>query len=70
MPGVTVSVEGTSTSTATDFDGQYVIKANESGTLVFSFVGMTPERRSFTASTTINVRMSEDARVLNEVVVV
>ena len=70
MPGVTVSVEGTSKTTATDFDGQYVINVDQAGTLVFTFVGMTPERRSFTGSTTINVRMSEDARVLNEVVVV
>ena len=70
MPGVTVTIEGTNKTTATDFDGQYVIKADKAGTLVFTFVGMTPERRSFTGSTTINVRMSEDARVLNEVVVV
>ena len=48
MPGVTVSVEGTSKTTATDFDGQYVINADGAGTLVFTFVGMTPERRQFT----------------------
>ena len=57
MTGVTVSVEGTSKTTATDFDGQYVINADGAGTLVFTFVGMTPEKRKFTGSTTINVRM-------------
>lgn len=70
MPGVTVTIEGTNKTTATDFDGQYVIKADKAGTLVFTFVGMTPEKRSFNGSTTINVRMTDDARVLDEVVVV
>lgn len=42
MPGVTVTIEGTNKTTATDFDGQYVIKADQAGTLVFTFVGMTP----------------------------
>ena len=70
MPGVTVAVEGGNAVTATDADGQYEILASSRGTLVFSFVGMATEKRTFSSSTTINVRMTEDTQVLNEVVVV
>ncbi|MBQ7691237.1 MAG: TonB-dependent receptor [Muribaculaceae bacterium] len=70
LPGVTVTLEGSGQTTATDYDGQYEIIANGKGTLVFTFVGMTTERRTFTGSTTINVRMTEDTQVLDELVVV
>ena len=70
LPGVTVTLEGTSTTTATDFDGQFEITASHKGTLVFTYVGMATERRSFSSSSTINVRMGEDMQVLSELVVV
>ncbi|MBP5687086.1 MAG: carboxypeptidase-like regulatory domain-containing protein, partial [Muribaculaceae bacterium] len=70
LPGVTVSLEGTSSTTATDYDGQYEITASHKGTLVFTYVGMATERRAFSSSSTINVRMSEDMQELSELVVV
>ncbi len=70
LPGVTVTLEGTNKATVTDFDGQYVFTADKPGTLVFSFVGMRAEKRQFTGSTTINVRMGEDNQMLSELVVV
>ena len=42
LPGVTVQLKGSSKGAATDLDGKYTIAGVPStGTLVFSFVGMT-----------------------------
>ena len=70
LPGVTVTIDGTSKTTVTDFDGQYTITADGKGTVVFTFVGMNTERRSFSSAGTINVRMTEDNKLLDELVVV
>ena len=37
--GATIRVEGTQTATVSDFDGNFVLKANEGATLVVSYVG-------------------------------
>ena len=39
LPGATVIIKGTSTGTTTDFDGNYLISANQGSVLVFSYVG-------------------------------
>ncbi|MBD0824169.1 SusC/RagA family TonB-linked outer membrane protein [Aestuariibaculum marinum] len=70
LPGATIIVKGTSSGTSSDFDGKYVIQANQGATLVFSFVGYTSEEVTVGASSTINVTMTEDAAALEEVVVV
>ncbi|WP_308992959.1 SusC/RagA family TonB-linked outer membrane protein [Mariniflexile litorale] len=69
LPGATVLVKGTSTGTSTDFDGKYLIRANQESTLVFSFVGYTTKEIKVDASNSINVQLSEDAAVLEEVVI-
>ncbi|MBP0903422.1 SusC/RagA family TonB-linked outer membrane protein [Mariniflexile gromovii] len=69
LPGATVLVKGTTTGTSTDFDGRYSIKANTGATLVFSFVGYTTQERKVAASNSINVQLTEDTAVLEEVVV-
>ncbi|MFI0428176.1 SusC/RagA family TonB-linked outer membrane protein [Mariniflexile sp. HMF6888] len=69
LPGATVLVKGTTTGTSSDFDGNYSIKANQGATLVFSFVGYTTKEVNVGASNSINVTLSEDAAVLEEVVV-
>ncbi|HSI74675.1 MAG TPA: TonB-dependent receptor [Lunatimonas sp.] len=70
MPGVTILLEGTSTGTVTDIDGKYVIEVDEGTVLVFSFIGYENQTRIVGSSNIINVRMVEDARSLEEVVVV
>lgn len=68
LPGVNVLVKGTTMGTQTDFDGKYTIKAEPTQTLVFNFVGMkTQELRA--TSTTLNVKMLDDAIELEGVVV-
>ena len=68
VPGVNVIVKGTTSGTQTDFDGKYSIKATSGQTLVFNFVGMKTQEIS-AASTSINVKMMDDAVELEGVVV-
>ena len=69
LPGVNILVEGTTTGTQTDFDGNYSIEASVGQTLVFTYIGQQTERRSVGADNTINVQMQESAQALEEVVV-
>ncbi|WJJ98200.1 SusC/RagA family TonB-linked outer membrane protein [Algibacter luteus] len=69
LPGVNVLVQGTTTGTVTNFDGEYEINANNGDTLVFSFLGYLTQEIVVSGST-LNVTLSEDAAQLDEVVVV
>lgn len=71
LPGVTVQVKGTSKGVATDMDGKYSISGVPSnGTLSYSFVGMTSQEVAVSGRSSINVTLSDDAALLEEVVVV
>ena len=69
VAGVNIIVQGTSSGTQSDFDGNYSIMVDEGAVLTFSYVGYTTETRSVGSSDTINVTMSEDVAQLEEVVV-
>jgi TonB-linked SusC/RagA family outer membrane protein len=71
LPGVTVSVEGTTQGTVTNASGEYSISnVPADATLVFSFVGMTERRILIDGQTTINVTMEQDLIRLDEVVAI
>lgn len=71
LPGVSVSVKGTSNGGLTDVNGHYTIKvASLQNTLVFSFVGYTTSEVAIGGRTTVNVSLKETAQNLNEVVVI
>ncbi|HLU90696.1 MAG TPA: TonB-dependent receptor [Cyclobacteriaceae bacterium] len=70
IPGVTVSVPGTSIGTATDLDGEYSLTVPEGSTLVFSFIGFETQTFEVGDQSIINVTMREDMASLDEVVVV
>ncbi|MFS4418002.1 SusC/RagA family TonB-linked outer membrane protein [Maribacter sp. 2307ULW6-5] len=70
IPGVSVVVQGTATGVATDFDGNYVISANPTDVLVFSYIGFTTQEVNVNNQTTVNVTLQEDVAQLDEVVVV
>ncbi|PWJ38578.1 SusC/RagA family TonB-linked outer membrane protein [Sediminitomix flava] len=71
IPGVNVSVEGTTTGTITNLDGNYQITIqNESATLVYSFVGMKTAKEQVSGRSTINVTMQFDVQELADVMVV
>ncbi|WP_194528700.1 SusC/RagA family TonB-linked outer membrane protein [Zobellia roscoffensis] len=69
LPGVNIVVQGTTTGTQTDFDGNYAISASEGQVLVFSYIGYKNQTRAVGTSNAINLQMSEDAQALEEVVV-
>lgn len=70
LPGVTVTIKGTTKGVATDFDGKYSIKAKVGDVLHFIALGMKSVDKSISASTSkIDVVMEEEAEQLDEVVV-
>lgn len=71
LPGVTVQLKGSSKGVATDMNGSYSIAGVPSnGTLSFTFVGMTSQEVAIGGRSTINVTLSDDAAMLEEVVVI
>lgn len=69
LPGVNIVVEGTTTGTQTDFDGNYSISAAEGQTLLFTYIGQKDTQQAVGAASTMNVQMFEDAQALEEVIV-
>jgi len=69
LPGVTVQIKGTNKGTQSDFDGNYSLQAESGVTLIFSFVGTATQEVAVGDQTTVNVSMSNDDKVLSEVVV-
>ena len=69
LPGVSVVIKGTAKGTQTDFDGKYTIKANQGDILSFSYVGYKTVNKTVESSNTINVSMTEDDNVLEEVII-
>ncbi|MDR0574872.1 MAG: TonB-dependent receptor [Tannerella sp.] len=71
LPGVNVSVKGTTNGTITDSQGFYFIKVlGSSATLVFSYVGFVTREIEAGNRTVINVALVEDVRTIGEIVVV
>ncbi|MDM8161438.1 TonB-dependent receptor [Labilibaculum sp. K2S] len=70
LPGVSISIVGTTQGTITDIDGKYSLEAPGDSQLKFQFIGFLAEIVSINNQTTINVTLKEDVVGLNEVVVV
>ncbi len=69
LPGVNVVVEGTSQGTVTDIDGRYSLEVEQGSTLLFSFTGYTREAIVVGNESVINVQMTPELSVLEEIVV-
>lgn len=69
LPGVTVTVKGTTIGTMTDVDGKYTINAANGQTLVFSCVGFAAAEATVNKRV-INISMMEDSKLLDEITVV
>ncbi|WP_031528645.1 SusC/RagA family TonB-linked outer membrane protein [Dyadobacter crusticola] len=71
LPGASVLIKGTTTGVPTDAEGNYAIRVpSGQAVLVFSMIGMTAQEITVGTQTVINVGLEEDAKALNEVVVV
>lgn len=69
--GVHITIKGTTTGVATDIDGKFSIAVpNEKAVLTFSFVGYTPKEVTVGKQRNIVISMGEDAKLMDEVVVV
>lgn len=69
LPGVNVFIEGTTSGTLTDFDGNYEIQASQGDVLVFSYVGMETAEITVGDVNEIDVVLSTSESVLEEVIV-
>jgi TonB-linked SusC/RagA family outer membrane protein len=71
MPGVSISVKGTSLGTITDMNGKYLLKVPaDAKTIVFSFVGMISQEVVIGNQAIINVQLKAEDISVDEVVVV
>lgn len=68
--GASVLAKGTQEGTATDFDGNFTISVEPNAVLVVSYVGYDTKEVAVDGQTTINVVLSENSVVLNEVVAI
>ena len=71
MPGVNIIVKGTTTGVISDINGRYTILVpNQDAVLVFSFVGFLTNETKVGDQKVVNVALSEDTQLIEEVVVV
>jgi TonB-linked SusC/RagA family outer membrane protein len=70
IPGVTITVKGTTVGAITDVNGKFVVTAPQNATtLVFSYIGMKRQEVVIGGRKVIDVVMEPDLLGLNEVVV-
>ena len=70
LPGVNVLVQGTTTGTTTDLDGNYSLTVPADATnLVYSFVGYKSQVVVIGNRSVIDISLEEDIAALEEVVV-
>ena len=68
--GANISVKGSTTGTVTDIDGKFELEAPSNASLVVSYIGYYTETLEIRDRSHIAVRLREDTRLLDEVVVV
>ncbi|MBQ9231671.1 MAG: TonB-dependent receptor [Prevotella sp.] len=66
--GATVRVVGTQTATVSDFDGNFVLKANQGADISVSYVGY--QTQTVKAARNLDITLEEDANILDNVVVI
>ena len=75
LPGVNVTVKGTSTGTSTDSDGKFILNTTStSGQLVISYIGFKSQTVNFSVKSgeTVDlgtIKLSSDANQLEEIVI-
>ncbi|NSL90478.1 SusC/RagA family TonB-linked outer membrane protein [Chitinophaga sp. Mgbs1] len=69
LPGVSVQVKGTNRGAQTNASGQFHLNAKSGDVLVFSSIGFAPQEVTVGAGTTVSVKMDDNVKGLNELVV-
>ena len=71
LPGVTIRIKGVAQGTTTDGNGNYSLPVpDENATLVFSFIGYRTSEVPVGSRRQINIVLTEDVQLIDEVVVV
>jgi len=70
LPGVSISVKGTTKGTTSDMEGKYSVSTPASSILVFSFIGFTTKEVTVGSESKIDMVLSDDVKALEEVVVI
>jgi TonB-dependent starch-binding outer membrane protein SusC len=71
LPGVSVQVKGTQRGTNSDADGKYSLSnVGDNATVVFSFIGYTSQEVAVGNRSTVDVKLADDTKALDEVVVI
>ena len=70
LPGANIVVKGTTRGTQSDVNGAYKLIVPANSTLIYSFVGKTPQEVVIGSRTSVDVTLEDDAKSLTEVVVI
>jgi len=71
LPGVNVSVEGTTIGAVSDFSGNFNIDVPEANSvLIFSYIGYITQKVTVGDKIVVDVQLTEDVKNLDEVVVI
>jgi TonB-linked SusC/RagA family outer membrane protein len=70
LPGVSITLKGTSTGVISDQAGKYTIQVDDNAVLVFKFIGFKTKEEPVNKRATINIILDEDNTQLSEVVVI
>jgi TonB-linked SusC/RagA family outer membrane protein len=70
LPGVSVKLKGTAVAVLTSISGKFSINVPPNGILVFSSIGYVSQEIAITNQTTLTIRLAEENKALDEVVVV
>ena len=66
LPGATITIDGTTNGTATDFDGNFSLTVNQGDVIIISFVGYVSQRITITTQTTLAISMETSLSQLEE----
>ncbi|ANQ50529.2 SusC/RagA family TonB-linked outer membrane protein [Flammeovirga sp. MY04] len=69
LPGVNISIKGTTQGVISDMDGKFVLEAEIGQELLFTFIGYQQKEYIVTSSNEIEVLLEEEIEELKEVVV-
>ncbi|MEL6559171.1 MAG: carboxypeptidase-like regulatory domain-containing protein, partial [Bacteroidota bacterium] len=70
LPGATILVKNSSQGTVSDVDGNFKIETAKDAILVISFIGFQTKEVPVNGRSVININLTSDTDVLDEVVVV
>lgn len=68
--GANIMIKGTATGVSTNIDGEFSIEAAVGDELVVSFIGYLTQTVKVGSQKTLNIKLLEDSKTLEEVVVV